>query len=101
MDRSFITRETAICSYVCDKYYIVDYNYYDTTLTVKGFLVTYYGGNVVLLSEEGIYHIKYKDIIFMKPMKMLPPLDKFNTEYQKVLETLQIYNTKEAGGITI
>lgn len=92
MDHNFITRETAICAHVCDKYYLIEYDHHGYGQVVKGFLLNYYGGNIVLLSEEGIYHIKYKDVIFMKPIKN-PPLDRFNTEYQKVLKALQVDNT--------
>ena len=81
-----------ICGYVCDKYYIIDYNRCGDIQTAKGFLINYYGGNVVLLSEEGVYHIKYKDIVFMRPTKM-PNLDKFNEGYQNLLKLLQEDNT--------
>ena len=88
MNSKFIQRETAICGYVCDRYYIIDYNHYGYTLTVKGFLLNYYNGNIVLLSEDGIYHLKYKDIVFMKPVDT-PSLDKFSPEYKKLLKILQ------------
>jgi hypothetical protein len=88
MSTNFMKRETSICKYVCDRYYIVDYNYYGCETTVKGLLLNYYSGNIVLLSEEGIYHIKYKDVLFMKPIKM-PSLDKFNEGYQELLKVLQ------------
>lgn len=92
MSSNFIERETAICGYVCDKYYLIEYGYQNFTSTAKGLLLNYYGGNIVLLAEEGIYHIKYKDIRFMKPIKTLQ-LDKLNEEYQKLIKLIQEDNT--------
>ena len=88
MNSKFIQRETAICGYVCDRYYIIDYNHDGYSSTTKGFLLNYYNGNIVLLAEDGIYHLKYKDIVFMKPAKVLP-LNKFSSEYQELLKILQ------------
>ena len=51
--------------------------------------MNYYNGNVVLLAENGIYHLKYKDIVFMKPIQL--PLGIFNKEYLELLKTLQEY----------
>lgn len=87
MSSNFINKETAICEYACDRYYAVDYNHGGYTSTVKGFLLNYYSGNIVLLAENGIYHIKYKDIVFMKPLQL--PLNNLNKEYLKLLETLR------------
>ena len=58
-----------ICAQVCDKNYIVEYNHYGYENTIKGKLLNYYSGNIVLLTEDGIYHLKYKDIIYMAPIK--------------------------------
>lgn len=88
MDSKFIQQETAICEYVCNKYYAIQYNHDGYKSTVKGLLLNYYSGNVVLLSEDGIYHLKYRDIIFMKPVNILS-LDKFNPEYKELLKILQ------------
>ena len=89
MNSNFVKKETAICEYACDRYYIVDYNHDGYTLTTKGFLLNYYNGNVVLLAENGIYHLKYKDIVFMKPIQL--PLGIFNKEYLELLNTLREY----------
>lgn len=61
---------TAVTEYVCNKYYHIEYKTENRLMegVAKGLLLNYASGNVVLLSEEGIYHIKYKDIIFMKPI---------------------------------
>ena len=88
MSSDYIKREQAFCNFVCGRYYLVEYKYCDIILGVKGLLENYYNGNIVLLAEDGIYHIKYKDIMFMQPIKM-PPLDKFNERYQKLLKVLQ------------
>lgn len=80
--------DITICCYVCDRWHTIEYNHCGLHATVSGLLLNYNGGNIVLLSEEGIYHFKYKDIVFMKPAKM-PPLDKFNKEFQDLLKVLQ------------
>ena len=93
MDSKFIQQETAICEYVCNKYYAIQYNHAGYKSTIKGLLLNYYSGNVVLLSEDGIYHLKYQDIIFMKPVNT-PSLNKFNPEYREVLKKLQVKEVK-------
>ena len=92
MSPNFMERETAICGYVCDKYYLIEYSYSGFTNAVRGLLLNYYGGNIVLLAEEGIYYIKYKDIRFMKPIKTLQ-LEKLDEKYQKLIKFLQEDNT--------
>lgn len=87
MNSKFIQRETAICGYACDRYYIIDYNHDGYSSTTKWFLLNYYNGNIVLLAEDGIYHLKYKDIVFMKPTKAL--FDKFSLEFKELLKILQ------------
>lgn len=88
MSQNHIKREQALCNYVCGKYYFIEYRCHDYTYSAEGLLENYYGGDVVLLAKDGIYNIKYKDIVFMKPIK-IPSLDKFNKEYQELLIELQ------------
>ena len=88
MSLNCIKRETAICNYVCGGYYIINYNHCGVVLSVEGLLEHYCKGNIILLSEDGLYHIKIKDVVLMKPIKM-PSLDKFNERYQELLKTLQ------------
>lgn len=88
MKTNFIQKETAICEYACNKYYVVDYNHNGYKSTVKGMLLNYYSGNIVLLSEDGIYHMKYQDIIFMKPIN-ISSLSKASVEYKELLKFLQ------------
>ena len=88
MSPDYIKREQTVCNFVCGRYYLVEYKYCDVVLSIKGLLENYFGGNVILLAEDGIYHIKYKDIVHMRPVKM-PSLDKFNECYQVLLKALQ------------
>ena len=92
MNLNFIEQETAICEYACNRYYIVEYNHDGYNSTVKGFLLNYYNGNIVLLAEDGVYHLKYKDIIFMRPARVFS-LDKY-PEYREVLKKLQVKEVK-------
>lgn len=88
MSTDYIKREQTVCNFVCGRYYLVEYKHCDCVLGVKGLLENYFGGNVVILAKDGIYHIKYKDIVHMRPVKM-PSLDKFNESYQVLLKALQ------------
>lgn len=58
-----------ICREACNKYYLVEFNHNYKDNFVTGLLLNYNSGNIVLLAEEGIYHIKYGDITFMRPLK--------------------------------
>lgn len=70
--------------YACYKFYYVIYNRNGLVeQRVEGLLLNYTGGDVVLLSENGIYHIKYKDILFMKPFA--PPMDRLSEEFKSLL----------------
>ena len=75
--------------YACGKYYSVVYDRgrggYEQR--VQGLLLNYASGDVVLLSDKGMYHLKYKDIIFMKPIE--PPIDKLGEEFKEVLESFK------------
>lgn len=77
----------AVTSYVCDKYYYVVYKN-DNLIKhpIKGLLLNYASGNIVLLADEGIYHIQYKDIILMKPIKVFP-LEKCSDEFQRLIKS--------------
>ena len=70
--------------YACHKFYYVVYKRYEFEQRVEGLLLNYNGGNIVLLSESGIYHINYKDVIFMKPFD--PPVDRLSEEFNSLLE---------------
>lgn len=58
-----------ICAQVCDKNYIVEYNHFGYEKVIKGKLLHYCSGNIVFLTEDGIYHLKYQDITYMAPIK--------------------------------
>lgn len=77
--------------YACDKYYFIIYDrrHCGDEQRVEGILLNYVSGNIVLLSENGIYHIPYKDILFMKPI--IPIIEKFNKEYADVVRLSQGY----------
>lgn len=79
----------AITDYVCNKYYYVVYNNCNLTKSIQGLLLNYANGNIVLLADEGIYHIRYSNILFMKPIKDLP-LKKCSKEFQKLIKSLNI-----------
>ena len=81
-------RERALCNFACGRYYLVEYEHYGVILSARGLLENYFGGNIVLLAENGIYHIKDKNIVHMQPIKM-PSLDKFNERYQNLLKELE------------
>ncbi|MBR5796374.1 MAG: hypothetical protein IKY26_09540 [Erysipelotrichaceae bacterium] len=70
--------------YACYKFYYVIYNRYGVEQRVEVLLLNYTGGDTVLLFEKGICHIKYKDIIFMKPFE--PPMDRLNEEFKSLLK---------------
>lgn len=88
MVQNYMKREITLNNYICDRYYMVSYNYFDSATTVRGILLNYSSGNVAVLAEDGIYHIKYQNIYHMQPIQM-PPLDKFNERYQYILKVLQ------------
>lgn len=81
MDRAF--------GYACDKYYCVVYDrdHNGCEQRAEGLLLNYYGGNIVLLSDKGMYHLKYRDVVFMKPIE--PRMDKFSEEFKELLESLK------------
>ena len=74
-----------VTEYVCDKFYYVIYKRYDEEQRAEGLLLNYASGDIVLLSEKGIYHIKHKDIIFMKPFE--PPVYRMSEEFKRLLES--------------
>ena len=76
-----------ITDYICGKYYYVVYkrDMYDEK-RVEGVLLNYNGGSIDLLSEAGVYHIEYNDIVFMAPIEVRPY--KLKPEFVKLLESL-------------
>lgn len=74
-----------ISEYVCGRYYRVVFKNDYLEKSISGLLINYAGGNIVLLSEEGIYHIKYKDIISMHPIKVFN-FKEFNDDYREIIE---------------
>lgn len=76
-----------VSEYICDRFYYVIYKRYDIEQRVEGLLLNYASGNIVLLSENGIYHIRYKDIVFMKPFE--PPMYRLSKEFKSLLESFK------------
>lgn len=72
--------------YACNKYYRVFYdrNHNGVEKKAEGLLLNYTGGDVVLLSDKGIYHIKYRDIVYMEPIK--PRIENLSEEFKSLLE---------------
>jgi hypothetical protein len=81
MDKAF--------GYACDKYYLVIYDreHCGHEQRIKGLLLNYASGNVVLLADKGMYHIEYKDIVFMKPIE--PSVDKLSEEFKELLKSFK------------
>ena len=78
-----------VCEYVCDRYYHVTYDrdFMGREMYVQGLLLNYDSGNVVLLTQNGICHIKYEDILFMIPIE--PPMNRLSEEFKELLESLK------------
>ena len=76
-----------LSNYVCNKFYSVLYKKYDQEVSTVGILLNYASGNIDLLSVDGIYHIRYSDIMFMGPIKNFP-LDKCSEEFQDIVKWL-------------
>ena len=81
MDKAF--------GYACNKYYYViyDVDHCGHEQRIDGLLLNYAGGNVVLLSDKGMYHLKYRDIVFMRPIE--PRMDKLSEEFKELLESFK------------
>lgn len=74
-----------INDYACYRYYRITYKRdYVDEVDVEGLLLNYNSGNVVLLSENGIWHIRCRDIVFMRPAKMVT--EKFSKEFNDLVE---------------
>ena len=78
-----------INEYICNKYYDVVYkrDVYDEK-RVEGVLLNYNGGSIDLLSEAGVYHIRYSDIVFMAPVEARAY--KLKPEFVKLLELMNL-----------
>lgn len=85
----------AVTGYVCDRFYYVKYqNDSLIDIAVKGLLLNYASGNIVLLADEGIYHIKYGDILFMKPIKNFP-LEKCSEEFKNLIQSFDTQDDRK------
>ena len=78
-----------INEYIYDKYYVVVYkrDMYDEK-HVEGVLLNYNSGSIDLLSEAGVYHVRYSDIVFMAPVEARAY--ELKPEFVKLLELLNL-----------
>ena len=78
-----------INEYICNKYYHIVYkrDIYDEK-HVEGVLLNYNSGSIDLLSEAGVYHIRYSDIVFMAPVEARAY--KLKPEFVKLVELLNL-----------
>lgn len=53
----------------CDKIYYVELDEEYKNRSLLGLLLNYYGGNIILFTENGIAHIPYHNIKVMLPTK--------------------------------
>lgn len=65
--------------YACDKFYCIECDY----KIIKGLLLNY-GSPMVVLAEEGIYHIEQRDIRHMRPISIPTTVSE---EYRNLIET--------------
>ena len=62
MEKDFISN-------ICDKYYYIEYEKErGNTEHACGKMLNYNSGNIVLLNDDGIWHIPYSYVKFCKPM---------------------------------
>ena len=75
-------------NYACDKYYHVVFEKEGSYVQkcVSGILVSLLGGNITLLTDEGMWIIKLKEVAFMRPAK--PKMETLSEEYQRILNKL-------------
>jgi hypothetical protein len=62
MEKDFISN-------ICDKYYYIEYEKErGNTEHTCGKMLNYNSGNIVLLNDDGIWHIPYEYVKFCKPI---------------------------------
>lgn len=71
--------------YAANRYYCIEIKNYGI---IKGILLNYCGGRIILLTERGIVHLNYSEIHNMFPLKT-PELNKITNEsYAALLEEM-------------
>lgn len=75
-------------NYACDKYYVVVFEREGTFVqkSITGILLSLGGGGVTLLSDDGMWFVKMKDVVFMKPAK--PKIETLSPEYRQILSKI-------------
>ena len=71
-----------LMEYACNRMYCIDIK---ERGPIKGLLMNYNNGNIILLSEAGIYHILYNDIVSMRPISYNIALKNCNKNYIKAI----------------
>lgn len=77
------SKESLIYGFICNKFYQIET--FDG-ITIVGFMINYYCGDVVLLINEGVCHIPLRDIVSLHPCN--PKMEKFSEEYQQLISEL-------------
>lgn len=90
---SWIKQNNIVCDFVINRFYHIKYKSYgDVTRDLRGFLIHYNTGNVVVVGDNGLYIIKYSDIDFMAPICIPTAMSK---EYMDFIENFLELNKVE------
>lgn len=90
---SWIKQNNIVCNFVINRFYHVKYKSYgDTVRELRGFLIHYDTGNIVMIGDNGLYIIKYSDIDFMVPVCSPTAMSK---EYMDFIENFLKLNKVE------
>lgn len=82
-----MTTMQKISNYITnDKLYKVYYNRDGNDSCVIGLLLNYNSGTIDLLAEDGVWHISYSDITFMRPMTFKS--GSFSQEFEDLLKEI-------------
>lgn len=72
--------------YICNKFYILEFKDGDgNEYFTRGVLLDYANGNVKLFAEEGLYCVRYDNILLMKPAKNVF-LESCSKEYRELVQ---------------
>ena len=85
--------------YACDRFYLVRFD--DNTgdyKTVRGLLLNYSSGQIVLLAETGIYHLSYRDIVHMRPIETAFVMKRSCKEYRDLIQNYLNISDEAMGG---
>ena len=85
---NYMTQWMEYENYACDKYYHVVFEKEGSYVQkrISGILISLFGGNITLLSDEGMWIIKLKEVVFMRPAK--PNMETLSEEYKNILNSI-------------